>query len=173
MGFITFKPSGYIENAIPVLEKHRVTAVWLSFPESDADHLPLVEAIHKIQTTSSWNVKIFIQVGTVQAAKEALSQGADVLVVQGSDAGGHQWAQGASLMSLLPEVRDVLVKSGDISRKAILAAGGIVDGRGCVAALGLGGLSITGPNYGLSTDSASNRCRWSCYGYQSENVNPP
>ncbi|KAJ5584151.1 uncharacterized protein N7459_003951 [Penicillium hispanicum] len=138
VGFITFQPSGYIENAIPVLEKHRVAAVWLSFPESDADHLPLVEAIHKIQTTSSWSVKIFVQVGTVQAAKEALSQGADVLVVQGSDAGGHQWAQGASLMSLLPEVRDVLVKNGDISRKAILAAGGIVDGRGCVAALGLG-----------------------------------
>lgn len=69
---------------------------------------------------------------------EAVKQGADAVVVQGSDAGGHQWAQGASLISLLPEVRDTLADTGAASHTAVLAAGGIVDGRGCVAALGLG-----------------------------------
>ncbi|KAJ5645470.1 Aldolase-type TIM barrel [Penicillium longicatenatum] len=138
VGFITFKPAGFIENVIPLLQKHRVAAVWLSFPESDADHLPLIEGICQVRTKSDWDVKIFVQAGTVQASMEAVKQGADVVVVQGSDAGGHQWAQGASLISLLPEVRDALTESGAASHTAVLAAGGIVDGRGCVAALGLG-----------------------------------
>ncbi|KAJ5814928.1 hypothetical protein N7474_006705 [Penicillium riverlandense] len=138
VGFITFNPAGFEVNAIPILEKHRVAAVWLSFPESDADHLPLIEAIHKVQAKGDWVVKIFVQVGTVQAARHAVEQGADVVVVQGTDAGGHQWAQGASLMSLLPEVRDSVAGDSNKQDTAIVAAGGIVDGRGCVAALGLG-----------------------------------
>jgi nitronate monooxygenase len=140
IGFITFTPTGFEENAVAILEKHRVAAVWLSFPIADADHQPLIEAIRKVQRNGHWDVKIFVQVGTVQAAKEALEQGVDVLVVQGVDAGGHQWAQGASLMSLLPEVRDLVAKSVRANDVAIMAAGGIVDGRGCVAALGLGEL---------------------------------
>ncbi|KAJ5885597.1 Aldolase-type TIM barrel [Penicillium tannophilum] len=138
VGFITFKPSGFVDNVIPILQRHRLAAVWLSFPEADADHLPLIEGIHQVRTKSDWNVKIFVQTGTVQAAMEAVKQGADAVVVQGSDAGGHQWAQGASLISLLPEVRDTLAETGAASHIAVLAAGGIVDGRGCVAALGLG-----------------------------------
>lgn len=135
IGFITIFPEGF-ENAVAILQKHRVAAIWLSFPKSDSDHRSLVELIRGAQAKSDWDVKIFIQVGTVQAAKEAMSESVDVLVVQGTDAGGHQWAQGAGLMSLLPEVRDAKrAYSGDI---AILGAGGIVDGRGCVAALGLG-----------------------------------
>ncbi|KAJ5405594.1 hypothetical protein N7465_006878 [Penicillium sp. CMV-2018d] len=137
VGFITFQPDGLIDNAIPILQKHRVGAVWLSFPQTDADHLPIIKAIQKARESSDWDTKIFVQVGTIKAAEEALKQGVDVLVVQGTDAGGHQWAHGASLMSLLPEVRDLLSKARDTTT-AILAAGGIVDGRGCVAALGLG-----------------------------------
>ncbi|KAJ5928075.1 Aldolase-type TIM barrel [Penicillium verhagenii] len=138
VGFITFKPAGFIENVIPLLQSHRVAAIWLSFPESDADHLPLIEGIRQARTKNDWEVKIFVQTGTVRAALKAVKQGADAVVVQGSDAGGHQWAQGASLISLLPEVRDSFVENGVASHTAILAAGGIADGRGCVAALGLG-----------------------------------
>lgn len=98
----------------------------------------MIDAIRKVQSKGHWDVKVFIQVGTVQAAERALAQGVDVLVVQGVDAGGHQWAQGASLMALLPEVRDLVARSARADEIAILAAGGIVDGRGCVAALGLG-----------------------------------
>ncbi|KGO71095.1 Ribosomal protein L9/RNase H1, N-terminal [Penicillium italicum] len=137
VGFITFQPDGLIGNAIPILQKHRVAAVWLSFPRADADHIPIIQSIRRAQETSGWDVKIFVQVGTIKAAEEAFQQGVDVLVVQGTDAGGHQWAQGASLISLLPEVRDLLSKAQNTTT-AILAAGGIVDGRGCVAALGLG-----------------------------------
>lgn len=98
----------------------------------------MIDAIRKAQNKGLWDVKIFVQVGTIQAAKRALTQGPDVLVVQGVDAGGHQWAQGASLMSLLPEVRDLVARDARADEVAILAAGGIVDGRGCAAALGLG-----------------------------------
>ncbi|KOS39759.1 hypothetical protein ACN38_g9378 [Penicillium nordicum] len=137
VGFITFQPDGLIDNAIPILQKHRVGAVWLSFPRADTDHLPIIKAIQKAQESSDWDTKIFVQVGTIKAAEEALKQGVDVLVVQGADAGGHQWAQCASLISLLPEIRDLLSKAQDTTT-AILAAGGIVDERGCVAALSLG-----------------------------------
>ena len=138
VGFITFQPSGFVENAIPILRKHRVVAVWLSFPQADADHEILIQGIREDR---DWDVKVFVQVGTVEAAKEAIRQEVDVLVVQGTDAGGHQWARGASLISLLPEVRDYLSTTQNTTT-AILAAGGIVDGRGCVAALGLGGYLV-------------------------------
>lgn len=136
VGFITFTPAGFVNNAIAVLKRHQVAAIWLSFPESDADHLPLIQALQ--QAKDQWSPKIFVQVGTVHSAVEAVKQGADVIVVQGTDAGGHQWAQGASLISLLPEVRDTLTASGDMIKTAILAAGGIVDSRGIVAAICLG-----------------------------------
>ncbi|KAJ5126155.1 Aldolase-type TIM barrel, partial [Penicillium atrosanguineum] len=135
VGFITFKPSGFEENVVPLLEKHRVSAVWLSFPKEDADHGPLIHAIGDARVKSEWSVKVFVQAGTVQGAATAAEQGADVIVVQGTDAGGHQWARGASLLSLLPDVRGSL---GDIYDVALLAAGGDCGGRGCVAALGLG-----------------------------------
>jgi nitronate monooxygenase len=137
VGFITFSPAGF-ENAVTIMQKHRVAAIWLSFPKADIDHEPLVQMIRDSQKQSGWDAKIFVQVGTVQAAKEAIDEGVDVLVVQGTDAGGHQWAQGAGLMSLLPEVRDAVRAKSASERIAILGAGGIVDGRGCVAALGLG-----------------------------------
>ncbi|KAJ5414392.1 hypothetical protein N7509_001019 [Penicillium cosmopolitanum] len=102
VGFITFSPTGF-ENAVTILQKHRVAAIWLSFPKADIDHGSLVRMIRDSQKQSDWDTKVFVQVGTVQAAKEAIDEGVDVLVVQGTDAGGHQWAQGAGLMSLLPE----------------------------------------------------------------------
>jgi hypothetical protein len=83
-------------------------------------------------------LKVFVQVGSVQDAREAVEDGTDVLVVQGTDAGGHQWAQGASLITLLPEVVDMLAEEFKDSHVAVVAAGGIMDGRGIAAAQMLG-----------------------------------
>ncbi|EEP82929.1 conserved hypothetical protein [Uncinocarpus reesii 1704] len=66
----------------------------------------------------------------------------DVLVVQGSDAGGHGLKQSASIISLLPEVKDALDAEG-FGNTPLIAAGGIVDGRGMAAALCLGAEGIT------------------------------
>ncbi|MGH7075568.1 MAG: NAD(P)H-dependent flavin oxidoreductase [Stellaceae bacterium] len=82
--------------------------------------------------------RIWIQVGSVAEARAAIDAGADALIVQGSEAGGHNRAVAATL-SLLPAVIDAA--DGALP---ILASGGIADGRGLAAALALGadGVSI-------------------------------
>ncbi len=73
---------------------------------------------------------IICQVQTVAMAREAIGAGADVLVAQGYDGGGHVGSIGT--LSMVPAVVDV---AGGIP---VLAAGGIADGRGLAAALMLG-----------------------------------
>lgn len=64
----------------------------------------------------------------------------DVLVVQGTDAGGHGLAQGAGLVALLPEVGDAVAAlvPDERERPVVVAAGGIAEERGAAAALVLG-----------------------------------
>ncbi|KAE8166983.1 hypothetical protein BDV40DRAFT_296013 [Aspergillus tamarii] len=138
VGCLLLQPEGLIDNVLPILCAARVTGIWLSFPKNGSDHEPIIAAIRQLREKDNWDVKVFVQVGTVQAAREAIDYGADVLVVQGSDAGGHQWAQGASLIALVPEVKGLLRELGKIEEVRLLAAGGIVDAKGMVAALALG-----------------------------------
>ncbi|BAE58426.1 unnamed protein product [Aspergillus oryzae RIB40] len=138
VGCLMLQPEGLIDNVLPILCAARVTGIWLAFPNNGSDHGPIITAVHQLREKENWDVKVFVQVGTVQAAREAIDYGADVLVVQGSDAGGHQWAQGASLIALLPEVRGLLREMGKTGEVHLLAAGGIVDARGMVAAMALG-----------------------------------
>lgn len=70
------------------------------------------------------------QVTTVEEAQRARDAGVDVLVAQGREAGGHMGP--LPLLSLLPAVVEVAGET------PVLAAGGIVDGRGLAAALCLG-----------------------------------
>src|SRR5262249_20355690 len=74
---------------------------------------------------------IWFQVGSVDEAKAALQRGGQVLVVQGSEAGGHNRAAAATF-SLLPAVIDA------VPSVPVVAAGGIADGRTVAAALALG-----------------------------------
>jgi NAD(P)H-dependent flavin oxidoreductase YrpB (nitropropane dioxygenase family) len=74
---------------------------------------------------------IWFQVGSVDEAKAALRRGAQGLVVQGSEAGGHNRAVAATF-SLLPAVVDA------VPSVPVVAAGGIADGRTVAAALALG-----------------------------------
>ena len=65
----------------------------------------------------------------------------DVLVVQGSDAGGHGLAQGAGVITLVPEVSDAIDSLAGRERgqvPIIVAAGGIAEARGAAAVLALG-----------------------------------
>jgi nitronate monooxygenase len=69
----------------------------------------------------------------------------DVLVVQGTDAGGHGLEKCAGLITLLPEVDDTLSATcrdlGSV-KPTLIAAGGIMDGRGVAAALALGAQGV-------------------------------
>ncbi|UZP43492.1 hypothetical protein NXS19_011304 [Fusarium pseudograminearum] len=65
----------------------------------------------------------------------------DALVLQGSDAGGHGHAHGASLITLIPEVVDALENEG-IANIPLIAAGGIMDGRSAAAAVMLGASGV-------------------------------
>jgi NAD(P)H-dependent flavin oxidoreductase YrpB (nitropropane dioxygenase family) len=74
------------------------------------------------------------QVTTVAEARDALAAGVDVLVAQGVEAGGHMGPN--PLWSLLPAIVDMAGPA------PVLAAGGIVDGRGLAAALCLGAQGV-------------------------------
>jgi enoyl-[acyl-carrier protein] reductase II len=75
--------------------------------------------------------RIWFQVGSVDEARAAIRRGAQALVVQGSEAGGHNRAVAATF-SLLPAVIDAVPSA------PVVAAGGIADGRTVAAALALG-----------------------------------
>ena len=78
---------------------------------------------------------IWFQVGSVAEARAARRRGAQALVVQGSEAGGHNRASAATF-SLLPAVVDA------IESVPVVAAGGIADGRTVAAALALGAEAV-------------------------------
>jgi nitronate monooxygenase/enoyl-[acyl-carrier protein] reductase II len=80
-------------------------------------------------------------------AEEALAAGADVLVAQGSEAGGHSGSVAG--MVLLPQVVDL---AGDLP---VVLAGGVADGRGLAAALALGASGVVmGTRFLASTEMA-------------------
>lgn len=74
-------------------------------------------------------------VGTAEEAKRFADAGVDVICAQGWEAGGHVWGE-VSTMALVPAVVDA------VAPVPVIAAGGIVDGRGIAAALALGAQGV-------------------------------
>ena len=75
-------------------------------------------------------IKVIHMVNTPEEAGQVASDGADVIIAQGTEGGGHVGTM--STMSLVPQVVDL------VGGVPVLAAGGIADGRGLAAALMLG-----------------------------------
>jgi nitronate monooxygenase len=76
---------------------------------------------------------VFVTVGTAEEGRAAAAVGADVVVAQGWEAGGHVWGT-VSTLALVPRVVDA------VEPVPVVAAGGIGDGRGLAAVLALGGV---------------------------------
>ena len=99
-----------------------------------------------VRSATDNKTKIWIQVTSVREALDAVQAAKpDVLVVQGTDAGGHGAAQGAGIISLVPETIDAvkeLCTSSSLPLPSFIAAGGISDGRGVAAALTLGAQGV-------------------------------
>lgn len=76
---------------------------------------------------------VFVTVGTAEEGRAAAAAGADVVVAQGWEAGGHVWGT-VSTLALVPRVVDA------VAPVPVVAAGGIADGRGLAAVLALGGV---------------------------------
>jgi len=79
------------------------------------------------------DVKVAALLGTAQHAINQVEAGVDILVVSGTEAGGH--CGSVSTMVLIPEVYEAIQPYGDIP---ILAAGGIVTGKQMAAAMTMG-----------------------------------
>jgi nitronate monooxygenase len=119
VGFITWalrRSPGLLELALQAQPR----AVLLSFGE-------LAEAGRR---TRDAGVVLIAQVQTVRQAREAVAQGAQIVVAQGGEAGGHGGLRGT--LALVPAVVDA------VAPVPVVAAGGIADGRGLAAALMLG-----------------------------------
>jgi nitronate monooxygenase len=97
-----------------------------------------------VQRLKQAGVAWFANVTSVAEARLALAAGADVLVAQGAEAGGHRGAFEAvrardaavGLFALLPQVVDVA------GATPVVATGGIADARGVAAALLLGASAV-------------------------------
>jgi nitronate monooxygenase len=102
--------------------RYRPATVMLSF----GDPRPLVEPV------LAAGVRLIVQVTDLDEAAQAVDVGADVIVAQGGEAGGHVAARSLATLPFVPLVVDL------VGPAPVLAAGGIADGRGVAAALALG-----------------------------------
>lgn len=116
VGFITWDLAKDPDKLHAALAHHPF-AVMLSFGNA----APFIEPIRRA------GARVILQVQTLEAAREALSFDPDLIVAQGTEAGGH--GSDRPLGALLPEVLDLA------GRIPVVAAGGIADGRGLARAL--------------------------------------
>ncbi len=91
------------------------------------------------------NIRVIPVVPTVSLGKRLEKQGVDALIVEGTEAGGHIGE--LTTMTLVPQVCDAV-------KIPVIAAGGIADGRGYVAAFALGAEGVQlGTRFVCSTEA--------------------
>lgn len=124
-----------IQEQIEVLLEEKVPVISTAFG--------LLPEVYRERAKSS-GIRIVAMVTSVKEALQAEQAGCDAVVAQGSEAGGHRGTfdiaehpMGVNIgtMALVPQIADHV-------RIPVIAAGGIMDGRGLVAALALGAQGV-------------------------------
>jgi nitronate monooxygenase len=119
VGFLTWAVE---RAAVELALAYRPAAVLLSF----GDPTPFVEPIRRA------GAKLILQVTDLAEARQAVDLGADLIVAQGTESGGHGALRGRSTLPFVPMVVDLAAPV------PVLGAGGVADGRGVAAVLALG-----------------------------------
>lgn len=143
VNFHMFVPDA--EAIVELCIKYQVAAV--SYSRS-----PVPALVSRLKAA---NIVCIPTIGAAKHAAKAVAMGADALVVQGGEGGGH--TGGVASTVLLPEV----VRSVDVP---VAAAGGFKDGDGLVAALAFGASGIAmGTRFLLSQESPVPLATKQCY----------
>jgi nitronate monooxygenase len=109
------------------------------------DPSPYVGAVHDAGGT------VVCTVASAAEGRRVVAAGADVVVAQGWEAGGHVWGETATL-PLVPAVVDA------VAPVPVIAAGGIADGRGLAAVLALGAAGAwVGTRFVASEEASAHR----------------
>ncbi len=130
-----------IEELRELTDRNFAVNLNLSFPYKDQLEMCISKGVHgvslfwgmepsAIERAKSGGLTVLSSVGNADEARTAADAGANVIVAQGWEAGGHVWGQ-VSTLALVPAVVDAV----DVP---VVAAGGISDGRGMAAAMMLG-----------------------------------
>ncbi|WP_416977071.1 NAD(P)H-dependent flavin oxidoreductase [Streptomyces sp. T028] len=135
VGFLTWGiDTGVVERAL----EYGPDAVMLSF----GDPGPCAERVLRA------GARLVLQVTDLEEARRAVDLGADVIVAQGTESGGHGALRGRSTLPFVPAVVDL------VTPVPVLAAGGIADGRGVAAALVLGAAgAVIGTRFQATTEA--------------------
>jgi len=137
LNFLTFDTR---EDSLAAALELRPGVMQFAWARPDQDLKPIFDRAHDA------GCKVTYMAGTVPEALRAAKAGADIIIAQGTEGGGHVgWM---ASMPLIPMIVDAV---GPIP---VLAAGGFADGRGLVAALALGAEGILlGTRFLATTES--------------------
>ena len=116
------------EDGYEAMLAARPGLISLSWPRKDQEIGSWVDAAHEV------GCKVSFMAAEIEDAVRGAAAGADLIVVQGTEGGGHVGWMGLSV--LLPMVVDAVTPA------PVVAAGGVADGRGLVAALAYGACGV-------------------------------
>ncbi|MGB7034854.1 MAG: nitronate monooxygenase [Xanthobacteraceae bacterium] len=138
-GFITWSLAKQ-PDLLDVVLAHRPAALMLSF----GDPRPFAKRLQ------AQEIALICQVQSCEHAVQALDAGAEIIVAQGTEAGGHGGSR--ATLPFVPTIVDLVARRAP--EAIVVAAGGIADGRGLAAALALGAEGIlVGTRFYASVES--------------------